>query len=404
MTIIPDVCACGQSSCSDPLAAGKWMQLPIAPVANHRILFDGDFKKYKALYPQGVIGWLEEEDKKRQIRGIQISGPGDPMAEPQVLVSALDLLGKSKLSLRVEIKCLGLGTEKMADTLAGKNVSQVNMEVLAVDPDTVLKLYAWVRPGKKNIPLAYVADVLIDEQKKGVRALSKAGVKVNILTTVYPGINDNVVEDICREMAIAGAHSIALVPFSRPKQSEEEMETETEKKVTEIEKIPFPPDCDNELIDRLRKMAKKYLETGEPRDNTFSPLDNNSEDDNAGILGHIRPRGKRTNVAVASGSGLDIDIHLGQAEQLLIYGPRADDTLPCLLETRAVSKDADGNSSRWDQLSDILGDCFALLVTAAGDKPKTALAEHGISVLQAKGKINAAVDRLYGGGKKKKKC
>ena len=402
MTIIPDVCACGQSSCSDPLAAGKWMQLPIAPVANHRILFDGDFKKYKALYPQGVIGWLEEEDKKKQIRGVQISGPGDPMATPQVLIDTLDLLEKSKLSLTVEIKCLGLGTEKMAGILAVKNVNQVNMEVLAVDASTVGKLYAWVRPGKKNIPLADIAETLINEQKQGVRALSKAGIKVNILTTVYPGINDNVIEDICKEMALAGASSITLVPFSKPEQSEAEMDF-----ATEIEKIPALPDCDNNDMGKLKELAKQHLEVTELTKNTFSPRGNgcgcDSKDDSTGSFALARPTRKRANVAVASGSGLDIDLHLGQAEQFLIYGPRDDDGLPCLLGTRAVNKAVQGSSSRWNHLAEeCLQDCFALLVAAAGDKPKAALAECGISVLQGEGNIDAVVDRLYGGGKKKK--
>jgi len=115
-----------------------------------------------------------------------------------------------------------------------------------------------------------------------------------------------------------------------------------------------------------------------------------------------RPTKERPNVAVASLTGMDVDLHLGQAYQFLVYGPR-EDGLTCLLSTRPAPEPG-GGDSRWHKLAESLGDCFSLLASGAGNKPRSILAEAGITVLVTEDEIEGTVDVLYGGGKKKKKC
>lgn len=115
-----------------------------------------------------------------------------------------------------------------------------------------------------------------------------------------------------------------------------------------------------------------------------------------------KPTRERPNVAVVSAGGMDVDLHLGQAYQAMVYGPR-EDGLTCLLGTRPVPEPGGGNS-RWEKLSESLHDCFALLTTSAGENPRRILASHGITVLITENEIEGTVDVLYGGGKKGKKC
>ncbi|MCF6188814.1 MAG: AAA family ATPase, partial [Desulfobulbaceae bacterium] len=112
-----------------------------------------------------------------------------------------------------------------------------------------------------------------------------------------------------------------------------------------------------------------------------------------------RPSQERPYVAVASSSGMDVDLHLGQAGKLLIYGPR-DDGLPCLLESRETPPG--GSPDRWRSLAATIPDCFALLASHAGEAPRQYLAEEGIRVILSEDQIEGMVDVLYGGGKKKK--
>ena len=99
---------------------------------------------------------------------------------------------------------------------------------------------------------------------------------------------------------------------------------------------------------------------------------------------------------------MDVDLHLGQAYQVLIYGPR-EDGLTCLLGTRAVPEPGSG-SSRWEELAESLHDCFAILTTSAGESPRRIFENHDITLLITDNEIEGIVDVLFGGGKKGKKC
>ena len=105
-------------------------------------------------------------------------------------------------------------------------------------------------------------------------------------------------------------------------------------------------------------------------------------------------------MAVVSATGMEVDLHLGQAKTILIYGPRADG-LTCLLETRQAPDPGSGKA-RWEQLAATLHDCFALLTASAGQRPREVLGTAGIRVLITEENIEGTVDVLYGGGRKQK--
>jgi nitrogen fixation protein NifB len=114
-----------------------------------------------------------------------------------------------------------------------------------------------------------------------------------------------------------------------------------------------------------------------------------------------KPTPDRPNVAIVSSNGMDIDLHLGAAIRVLIYGPRQDG-LTCLLEIRPAPEPG-GGDNRWKNLAATLHDCFAILAASAGESPKKFLAASGIKVLVIEDTIEGTVDVLYGGGRKKKK-
>jgi len=114
-----------------------------------------------------------------------------------------------------------------------------------------------------------------------------------------------------------------------------------------------------------------------------------------------RPTRDRPNVAVLSAHGIDIDLHLGHAIKALIYGPR-EDGLACLLHVRDLPEPG-GGDNRWHQLAETLGDCFVLLASSAGQKPRDILARHGLELLLVEDTVEGTVDVLFGGGKKGKK-
>jgi nitrogen fixation protein NifB len=300
----------------------------------------------------------------------------------------------------------------------------------------VEQVYAWIRPGRRTVPLPQASSMLVDAQATAIRAFREAGLFVTARMTVYAGINDGHVEDVANVMATLGADMLtlaayepvkapAVVPSADPapasgcapsacascgtastcaskpaKAFAPEPEAESE------EAAPLPVLAPGRL-NELRALAARYI--------ALAPVEDSCGDDilwmersgASAVLNECStalptPSGARVNVAVASSDGMDVDLHLGQAIKFLIFGPRAQDGLPSLLGTREAPEPG-GGDKRWTDLAESLHDCFALLAASAGAHPREVLAGEGISVLTVETDIKGAVDLLFGGGKKNSK-
>ncbi len=361
-----------------------WLPLPLAPRANTRIRFAATGAR--PMPPEQAMEWIADlQHQGRTIRGIDIHGPGDALAEPRQLFYFLDLFRRRQPEMAIRLTTSGLGSAALASRLADSGVREVVLLVDAVQVDIIQRLYAWIRPGRRTIPLARAAELLLKEQADGAGALARAGLVVRVTTTVYPGFNDSHVAEIARKMASLQVASIMVQPFTGAASGVATAEND----------CPVP--CDTITLARARLQAADHLPlTGTPpappEAENLVPLREH------GLPG---PTDRRPHVAVASSNGMDIDLHLGQAARLLIYGPR-EDGLACLLEARIVAP-APAGVARWQHLADsCLTDCFAVLVANAGEAPKKVLAGLGIRVLVCSDNIEGTVDVLFGGGKKKK--
>ncbi len=345
------------------------LRLPIAPHANHRLRNAEEGTLPPAQVPAEAITWLHELRKGgKQITAIELCGPGDALASWNSTRACLELLQEETATPPLSVTCLGLGGAERTADLDRLGVNKATLLVDAVSADTAGKLYAWIRPGKKTIPLSQAVKVLLQEQAKTVKSLCDAGIKVVIQTRIEEGVNDHEVSIIAKKMADLGAVAMEITGT-------------------------------DENLQKLADQAAPYLETMVVQSESALPPPCDPE--SCSVLGSALPKPdkKRPNIAVASIGGMEVDLHLGQAGKLLIYGPR-EDGLACLLETRLTPPS--GSPNRWQSVANSLSDCFALLATHAGEVPRKQLAEKGIKIIFTDGQIEAEVDVLYGGGKKKK--
>ncbi|XOF33950.1 MAG: radical SAM protein [Candidatus Electrothrix sp. YB6] len=367
---------CEQSMCIDSLI------LLAAPQVNSRKRFGEPDKVAPAMLPDEAVAWIGELIKGgKEIHGLNICGPGDALAAPDILLAVLTLLQERYPDLPVKVTTIGLGAAQLADALAEKGVVRIDLQVEAVTADVAQKVYAWIRPGKKTVPLPAATELLVGEQEEAIRAFCAAGLEVNILTTVYPGLNEAHINAVAEKAAGLGAITMTLIPF-RPVSEEENLSA-----------------CDTGMLAAAAEAAAPHLKVLEYGERYLTPPSGGDFKNSAALL--PKPSKERPNVAVASSNGMDVDLHLGQAGKMLIYGPRQDG-LACLLESRNTPAAGSG-TSRWQALADeCLSDCFALLAANAGENPQKVLAEQGIKVLLTEENIEGTVDVLYGGGKKKK--
>ncbi len=370
--------------CLQPITSQSVVHLPVAPqvVARTRFSPPTPLRSGCLMVPE-AMELLAEMMKEREESAtmVAITGPGDPLATPDITLETARTVRERYPAVKIGLKTLGIGSEKLAGDLARAGVNYVEMQVDGIKADVLEKIYAWIRPGAKTLKVGEAVELLIREQRNGVPALRFHNIGVTILTTLYPGLDLDHVAKISAAMMVLGAGSMGLIPYAPQPGAEVDLE------------------CPEQMaVQAITEKAGVSLPIVEPR----------LLDQPAGAVGRAplpvqplpRPTGERPNVAVVSSNGIEIDLHLGQATRLLIYGPRQDG-LPCLLETRYAPEP--GTTERWAELAAIVNDCFVILTAGAGETPRRALAEAGIKVLITEDNIEGTVDVLYGGGKKGKK-
>jgi nitrogen fixation protein NifB len=363
------------------------VNLPVAPRANNRIRFASTQESTQAMIPAQALVWLDDiVSKGNKVDGVNIAGPGDPLADLGPTLETLRLVREKYPAMNLGITTLGLGGEQSVERLVQAGVSHITLLVDGVDLEVVQKLYAWIRPGIKTVPLFTAVGVLLDEQIRTIVAFLQAGCTVQVRTTIYPGYNDAHAEEIAMSVAALGVKSMSVAPFDPATEGEQMLEQPS-----------------HELMTGIRDQVAKYLivvaipEKIQP-DRTADA----SRESCCSVAAALpMPSAGRPNVAVVSSNGIEVDLHLGHTITALIYGPR-EDGLVCLLGTRSLPEPGAG-ASRWEILADTLKDCFVLLTASAGESPRKVLSGHGISVLITEDNIEGTVEVLYGGGRRCKK-
>ena len=390
MTVIPLSSAPGFAAAAHA-AEPPGCTLPVAPQAVCRVRYARENQTRQALNPSEVVA---EIDRSPGLTRVELDGPGDPLASMAATLATVAVLRQHRPEVTIGLTTVGLGGAEYAAELAAAGVGSVTLLVEALDAATAERLYAWIRPGKKNIPLQDAVSLLLDEQARAVPALAAAGLAVTIQSTVYPGINAHYMAAIAETMAELGATAMRLVPF-----------------LPDPTLANAPPAATREHMEQLARLTSHFLPTTSVVMDVADcgcdcgPRCGSGTTCGCGAVASVQtglpqPTIERPRVAVVSATGMDVDLHLGQARKLLIYGPR-EDGLACLLETRQAPDPGSG-VSRWEQLADVLHDCFALLAVSAGQRPREVLGNRGIRVILTEENIEGTVDLLYGGGKKHK--
>lgn len=370
-------CASGRQS------SGR-VHLPVSPKALARVRFSPEKPLPRALTPEQALNWLDYlVSRGESLKVVNLSGPGDPLATPELTLQTLSMVREKYFGLSLCLTTLGLGAAESASKLAEPGLAHVSILLDAVDPEVARGIYAWIRPGVKTLPLKEACMMLMEEQDAGINALLEKGISVQAKTTVYPGVNSEHIAAIAQKAAGLGLSEIKLFPF---------LAKDNDHPRPSWEALP-------EELNRAANQAAKYLPT-QLVDLAYcrETLEFNFGDTTSSGETLPKPDEKRPKLAVCSSDGFEVDLHLGQTAQYLIYGPQHGPV--ALLETRPAPEQGNGDA-RWQQAALILGDCFAVLCVAAGEAPKRILTERGIRVLEQEGNVEGLVDILYGGGKKK---
>lgn len=365
-----------ERSCVGPDPHPSIVQLQVAPRINHRVRFSAlTTAKPTHILPTAAVKMVADlRSSGVKAETVLIYGPGDPLADIAPVLESILALKSLFPDIEVVVKTLGIGGVQHADKLRKAGVSEVELLIDGMDPMVLEKIYAWIRPGFKTLQLSESSEILHTEQTQSIQAFKDAGMFVRIVSTLYPTANDDHLLVMAKKIAELGADELILHPYSPEPEADIVLPEPTQETV-----LAFVDELSGILPTRQ----------GRPASSRVPEI----------CVGKLpKPDKNRPNIAVVSSNGMDVDLHLGQAPQLLVYGPR-DDGLNCLLECRPAPGSGTGKD-RWEILANSIPDCFALLTASAGERPRRILDRHGIQVVITQDNINGTVDQLYGGGKK----
>lgn len=377
------------------------IHLPVAPRCNVQCNFCN--RKYDCvnesrpgvtsgiLTPEQALSYLDQVLAiKKNISVVGIAGPGDAFANPEESLQTLELVRKNYPGMILCVATNGLNLEPYADKLAEIKVSHVSVTVNAVDPKITEKIYSWVRTGKRVLRAQQGAEILLENQLKGIRALKENGVAVKINSIILPGINDHHMEEIAAKMAELNVDILNCIPyypneganFKDMKEPSAEMVSRVRKAAgRHIKQMHHCTRCRADAVGLLGEIPDarimEALQTcASEKPNTFKSSD-------------------RPHVAVATLEGVLINQHLGEAFHLQIYG-KSDSEGIRMVDDRMTPEPGSGDN-RWLNLAETLKDCRALMVSGIGPNPRKILSDSGIEVFEVEGLINEAVERFFSG-------
>lgn len=323
----------------------------------------------------------------RNISVVGIAGPGDPFANPIETMRTLTMVREKYPHLICCVATNGLGIRPHIGQLADLGISHVTITLNAIDPEIGHRIYAYIRHGKKLLSPRTGFDILLEKQLEAIIRLKESNTTVKINTIIIPGINEGHIEAVAQKMSQLGVDILNCIPFYPSKGSAFAHLTEPSKtEVSEIRKkaaryIPQMVHCK-----RCRADAVGIL----GQENSSLVMEKLKE---CAELPEIQNE-TRPHVAVASLEGVLVNQKLGKAKELFIYGKQ--DGKIALIETRKTPEPGAG-FRRWEELSDLISDCRALLVAGLGDNPRRVLRQRGIDILELDGLIEEAVEAVFEG-------
>lgn len=387
-----------QHPCFNAEAKHKYarVHLPVAPKCNIQCNYCN--RKYDCcnesrpgvtstvLSPLQSVHYMKAlSEKIPNISVVGIAGPGDPFANAEETLQTMRLAQKEFPDLIFCLSSNGLDLAPYIDEIAEIGVSHVTITVNSLNPETLAKIYRWVRYKRRVYRGEEGAKVLLEQQLYCIQKLKEKNITVKINTVICPGINDHEIEDLAKKVAELGADTMNCIPMYPTENTEFEILEEPSK----------------EMMKDIKARISKYIK----------PMAHcaRCRADAAGLLGHdnteamnmigqfsslVVNKGKgRERVAVASNEGLLVNMHLGEARKVYIFEQSKNGYH--FVETRNTPPEGTG-MSRWKELAEkTLMDCQAILVAGIGETPMKVMQENGVKVIQMNGLIDAGLDAIY---------
>jgi nitrogen fixation protein NifB len=148
-----------------------------------------------------------------QMTVLGIAGPGDALANPKKTFDTFRMLQEQAPDIKLCLSTNGLALPELVDEICKYNIDHVTITINMVDPEVGAKIYPWIFWDHKRVTGIEAATILHQQQMKGLEMLTARGVLTKINSVLIPGINDEHLIEVNREVKKRGAFLHNIMPL-----------------------------------------------------------------------------------------------------------------------------------------------------------------------------------------------
>lgn len=148
-----------------------------------------------------------------QMTVLGIAGPGDALANPKKTFETFRRLQAEAPDIKLCLSTNGLALPEMVDEICKYNIDHVTITINMVDPAVGEKIYPWIFWDHRRVTGREAAEILHRQQMRGLEMLTARGVLTKINSVLIPGINDEHLYDVNREVKKRGAFLHNIMPL-----------------------------------------------------------------------------------------------------------------------------------------------------------------------------------------------
>jgi len=148
-----------------------------------------------------------------QMTVLGVAGPGDSLANPKKTFDTFRMLQETAPDIKLCISTNGLALPALVDEICQYNIDHVTITINMVDPEVGAKIYPWIFWEHKRVTGVEAATILHKQQMLGLEMLTARGVLTKINSVLIPGINDEHLIEVNREVKKRGAFLHNIMPL-----------------------------------------------------------------------------------------------------------------------------------------------------------------------------------------------
>ncbi|MEY2892242.1 MAG: hypothetical protein RJA98_2150 [Pseudomonadota bacterium] len=148
-----------------------------------------------------------------QMTVLGIAGPGDALANPKKTFDTMSALAEKAPDIKLCLSTNGLALPDQVDEICKYNIDHVTITINMVDPEIGAKIYPWIFWDHKRVTGVEASRILHERQMLGLEMLTARGVLTKINSVLIPGVNDEHLIEVNREVKKRGAFLHNIMPL-----------------------------------------------------------------------------------------------------------------------------------------------------------------------------------------------